>query len=45
MLYFPNKDGIYRFVKQISVTKDKQSSNVAELCCATKSINSMDLTK
>lgn len=52
IFYVPNIDGIYRFVEQISVTKDIQPSlklttkiDVAKRHSATKSINSVDLTR
>lgn len=52
ILFVPNTIGIYRFVEQISVTKEILSSlkftkniDVARRHGATKSINSMDLTR
>lgn len=52
IFYVPNIDGIYRFVEQISVTKDIQSYlnltkniDVTVRQGATKSINRVDLTR
>lgn len=52
VFYVPNNDGIYCFVEQILVTKDRQSSleltkniDVAGRHGATRSTNKMDLTQ
>lgn len=49
IFYVPNNNGINRFIEQISVTTDTQSSltknvDVAGSHGATKSISSIDLT-
>lgn len=49
IFYVPNNNGINRFIEQISVTTDTQSSltknvDVAGSQGATKSISSIDLT-